>query len=253
MTRITRIPPEPVGAGAASPLPSRTRSDRAISAESRFRSLALPAALLLSFSVAGLADEAPPRDGRSARDWESPKEASLPEGFPTPSFPGEIRVKFYPRIRAAAVQLEGPFAAGTSMAFWPLFGHIKKNKIAMTAPVVADYAPTVATEPAGRMRVSFVYPHTRMGRLGSSGPVTVTDTTPMAVVSIGVLGPYEIATMRPALERLSKWLKENGGTWRMAGEPRRLMYQRPTFANRDRLYSEVQVPIRPAPLPRPDR
>lgn len=192
-----------------------------------------------------------PAQSEAAQTWRPPAEASLPEGFPPPTPPGELRLKHYPSVRGAWVEVEGRLAGGLNAAFWPLFRHIQRQGIAMTAPVVADYASEPARSEAGRMEVAFLYPNQRMGRTSSDSSVAVRDSAPLLVVSIGVTGPYDLPTMRRALERLELWLHENGGTWERAGSPRRLMYQNPTWRNASRLYSEVEIPI--APVQRPQR
>ena len=66
--------------------------------------------------------------------------AALPEGFPDPTPAGEIQIKRYPAYRLARSKMSG----ADSVAFWTLFLHIKKNEIAMTAPVEMTYAESMA-------------------------------------------------------------------------------------------------------------
>jgi len=61
--------------------------------------------------------------------------APLPEGFPPPTADGVIEIKQYPGYRAATVQISGNLANASSRGFSPLFRHISRNDIAMTAPV----------------------------------------------------------------------------------------------------------------------
>jgi hypothetical protein len=180
--------------------------------------------------------------------WSPPEEADLPEAFPAPSRPGEILVKFYPAVRGAFVHADGPYAAATSRAFWPLFRHIRSADVPMTAPVVAAYPETVRERDQGLATVAFLYPDRQTGAVGAEGAVTVADFRPRIVVSIGVLGRYDTATMRAALQDLDAWLDENAATWQRDGIVRRLMYQRPSWFKGSRLYSEVQIPIRPASI-----
>ena len=63
------------------------------------------------------------------------REAELPDGFPDPGPAGKVIVKEYPAYRLARfAALQGQPASQNGM-FWPLFQHIKRNDIAMTAPV----------------------------------------------------------------------------------------------------------------------
>ena len=71
---------------------------------------------------------------------------------------------------------------------------------------------------------------------------------PLVVASVGVLGPYDTETMRTAIRELEAWLDENAGTWQRDGAVRRLMYERPSWLKGSRLYSEVQIPIRPVAI-----
>ncbi|MHC4956514.1 MAG: fasciclin domain-containing protein, partial [Planctomycetota bacterium] len=67
------------------------------------------------------------RTAKAASTFKPIIEADLPEGFPAPGPVGEVSLKLYPKYRAAR--------ANGRASFWTLFTHIKKNKIAMTAPV----------------------------------------------------------------------------------------------------------------------
>jgi hypothetical protein len=180
--------------------------------------------------------------------WSPPEEAGLPEAFPAPSSPGEIVVKFYPSVRGAFVHSDGALSDAASRAFRPLFRHIRRAGVPMTAPVVAGYPVTVADQDRGLATVAFLYPDQRTGSIGSDGEVTVADFRPLVVVSIGVLGRYDTETMRAAMRDLDSWLDENSQTWQRDGEVRRLMYERPSWLKGSRLYSEVQIPIRPASM-----
>lgn len=191
---------------------------------------------------------AAPGAGGPTAAWRPPNEAGLPEGFPAPTAPGEVRVKFYPRVRGAFARVRGRFDGATRRAFWTLFRHIKQEGIAMTAPVLAHYSERVYDDEQGATDVAFLYPSRQSGPIRQGDIVRVSDLGTMAVVSVGVMGRYDMQTMRAALDRLDTWLSENGGTWQRAGTPRRLMYQRPSFWKGSRIFSEVQIPIRPMPL-----
>lgn len=203
---------------------------------------------LLAGALVASSIVAAPGSGDTTPEWRPPSEAGLPEGFPAPSAPGELRVKFYPRVRGAFARVEGRFDRATRLAFWPLFRHIKQEGIAMTAPVLAHYSKGIYDDDQGATDVAFLYPSRRSGPIREGDTVRVSDLDTMAVISVGVMGRYDVETMRRALDQLNRWLEDNAGTWQRAGTPRRLMYQRPSFWKGSRIFSEVQVPIRPAPL-----
>ena len=85
-------------------------------------------------------------------------EAPMPAGFPEYTPVGQIEVKPYPTYRMAK--------ADGGSSFWTLFSHIKKNKIAMTAPVkqevssekIAMTAPVNQEVTDGTWRITFVMP-----------------------------------------------------------------------------------------------
>lgn len=216
------------------------------------RSLSHPfARLLLLLGAAGAGPSlgcAHAGPGGAEGRWRPPHEADLPVGFPAPSEPGRVLLKWYPATRGALVRVEGALRSASFRGFWPLFRHIQREGIEMTAPVVSDYESDVRTSERGAMDMAFLYPEPG---LGTSGPVAdtgvrVVDTPGLCVVSVGVEGSYDLASLRAAIACLDAWLAENGGTWRAAGAPRRLSYQQPLPFKR--LYSEVQVPVAPAPL-----
>jgi hypothetical protein len=208
----------------------------------------LPAAAL---GLAVLAGGSAPAAAESAPPWRPPAEADLPEGFPAPAEPGRVLVKWYPSSRGAFVRLDGNLRMATWRGFWPLYRHIQSEGIAMTAPVVSQYGDDVRHVDGGGMEMAFLYPSPTHGapRAADRGGVRVLDGPPLCVVSLGVVGSaYDLESLRTALATLDRWLAENAGTWRAAGAPRRLAYQKPSPFKR--VYSEVQVPIEPLPLPR---
>jgi hypothetical protein len=205
-----------------------------------------PFFLALLVAVAGAPG---PRTAVASPDdaWIPPSDAELPEGYPSPSEPGRILVKWYPRARGAFVRVDGEWGGATSRAFWPLFRHIQQRDIAMTAPVVAEYGADVETSSQGTTDVAFLYPDPRTGTSGAAGDtVAVRDVEAQTVVSIAARGRYDVRSMREGVARLEQWLADNAGTWARAGAPRRLMYERPRWLRP--VYSEIQIPIRPVPL-----
>ncbi|NBT12584.1 MAG: hypothetical protein EBS56_03190 [Planctomycetia bacterium] len=174
-------------------------------------------------------------------------EASLPAGFPAPGPVGEVIVKTYPAHRMARAAA----GKGANGMFMKLFRHIERNEIAMTAPVVMGWPAENAAEgggdaagkqPAtqGPESMAFLYGKPTLGAAGvdPADPVVLTETV---VVSVGLRGSYDEATMNRGLERLRAWLGEHP-EWTVAGAPRSLAYNSP-FVPGFAKYSEVQLPV----------
>jgi len=168
-------------------------------------------------------------------------EAPLPEGWPELTPVGEIQVKEYPVYRAAVIN-EDTDGSQRGM-FMPLFNHIQREDIAMTAPVEMTY------DGSKQSSMAFLYRNTEMGSPGSDeadGRVEVKDIEPQTAVSIGVRGSYNDDNYKEALGKLSTWLDDNKDQWQTAGEPRFLGYNSP-FVPWFLRYGEVQVPVEAAP------
>eukprot|EP00752_Nemacystus_decipiens_P016622 g14862.t1 len=166
-------------------------------------------------------------------------EAPLPEGWPELTPVGEIEVKSYPVYRAAVID-DGTNGSQNGM-FRPLFNHIQREDIAMTAPVEMTY------DGEEQSSMAFLYRNPEMGSLGSDTDdqrVVVIDIPRQTAVSIGVRGRYNTDNYNEALAELNAWLEENKDQWRAAGEPRLLGYNSP-FVPGSMRYGEVQVPIEP--------
>ena len=168
------------------------------------------------------------------KDFRPIVEAEMPEGFPDYTGVGVVKVKEYPEYRRAVAE------TGRSSAFWTLFSHIKKNKIAMTAPVEMSYD---AEDPSDES-MSFLYGSQAMGETGRQGNVEVVDVTAMTVVSTGVRGPRRSKTVDEARARLAEWLIANKDRYVADGEYRVMGYNSP-FVPRSKNYFEVEIPIRP--------
>ena len=191
----------------------------------------------------------------------------LPVGYPRPTPAGAMEVKHYPSIRRAQITVEASPRWGMNMAFFPLFRHIQKREIAMTAPVEAE-VPAMARNEAentqgeaqpdsrtGEMTVSFLY---RTGDMGEAGQaeenVVVTDTTPVTVIALGIRGTMDNNRIEREIDKLYAWLKDQGetnpgpdgqpsqGRWHAEGDPRILGYNGPDVPRRDQWW-EVQVPV----------
>lgn len=171
-----------------------------------------------------------------AEAFQPIKEAEMPLGFPAPTPVDQIELKHYPAYRKA-------LASGRS-EFWTLFQHIKKNGVAMTAPVEMNYGDPQSPAPTSRS-MSFLYERPDQGSPGKQGNVEVVDVPEMTVVSIGCRGGQTAAAIAAAREALLKFLAANADRYEVAGPMRVMAYNSP-FVPRDKNYFEVQIPVRPA-------
>jgi effector-binding domain-containing protein len=168
--------------------------------------------------------------------------AYLPSGFPEPAEIGTIKIKQYPHYRAVTYTHTGDLRQATGVAFNPLFQHISSNQIAMTTPVEARY-----TEISGQVggvvqaEVSFLYPTPNITPDSINSVVSVTNTPPMTVVSIGIQGAYTWESYEQNLQKLQDWLQEHP-EYVIVGPPRRFFYNSPMTAEAIKI-SEVQIPI----------
>ena len=173
------------------------------------------------------------------------KEAKLPAGFPSPGRVGDIIVREYPAYRMARIQRgEGGVKGRPNVMFRPLFNHIKRNDIPMTAPVEMGYPEHV--EPSeGATSMAFLYGEPSWGTSGTDAAdqrVVVEDVPAMTVVSIGVRGGYTNANFEKAIGRLNAWVQQRAGQVRIIGPPRYLAYNSP-FVLGFLKYGEVQLPV----------
>lgn len=168
----------------------------------------------------------------------------LPEGYPDPTPPGAIDLKKYPEVRRAEVSGDGTSQRGQNRGFWPLFRHIQRRDIAMTAPVEMELRDwDGASAPTG-WTMAFLYRTADLGPTGSDGDVVVRDAAPVTVVSIGVRGSYSQTRFDAALRRVEEWIASNP-QWERAGEARWLGYNNPRWFSDE--WSEVQIPVTAAP------
>jgi len=168
--------------------------------------------------------------------------AYLPGGFPEPAEIGAIEVKQYPQYRAVTYTHAGDARQATGVAFNPLFQHISNNQIAMTTPVEARYTGISGQiDVVPQVEVSFLYPSPDINPGSVNSAVSVTDTPPMTVVSIGVGGAYTWESYEKNLRKLKDWLKEHP-EYAIVGPPRRFFYNSPMTPEAIKI-SEVQIPI----------
>ena len=191
-------------------------------------------ALLSAGIVTGLVLAGENRTSNSVLGTLVVREASRPAGFPGPSPVGQITLKRYPVMRSASVSVENVPRNGM---FQTLFRHIKKNNIAMTAPVVMKFGEQ------GTEQMEFLYANPGIGTPGTQGDVMVKDTVAMTVVSVGVRGAYTQERFEEQRTLLVKWLESHRGQWVAVGAARYLAFNSPFVPNLMK-YGEVQVPVR---------
>jgi hypothetical protein len=198
----------------------------------------------------------PPATRRVAAAQGSPflfDEANLPTGFPPPAAVGAVVVKRYPASRVATTGGTDP-----NGMFMPLFNHIKRHDIAMTAPVEITWtdpqSPGPATRPDARadawvdarpVAMAFVYRDASLGSPGPDGAVRVVDVPAQTFLSVGVRGGYDRDHFVGGLKQLRDWLAAHPGQYGVTGPPRYLGYNSPLVPPFMR-FGEVQLPIAPA-------
>lgn len=197
---------------------------------------------------AGDAGAAEPAANANQKPWLV-SEANLPEGYPAAGPVDEVVIKTYPPHRLARVRSDG----GTDGMFWKLFNHIKRNDIAMTAPVEMSWgdkaaAAAIGAKPASEPHaMAFLYREPTLGEAGADpedGTVMVEDIPEVKVVSIGLRGSYGKKTFLQGYEKLTAWLADHP-EWQAAGSPRTLGYNSPMVPGFMK-FSEVQIPVTPA-------
>ena len=208
-----------------------------------FRRHALPLAIAVA---AGLAFVASAAEEDAVRKPMMITEAKLPAGFPAPGPVGEVITKTYPAHRLARATSG---SRGNDGSFMKLFRHIKRNEIAMTAPVemVMDEDGEDGT-PATTESMAFLYGDAGMGAVGpdpADPGVIVEDVPETTVISLGVRGSYGEDRFAGFVEKLREWLTAHP-EWVAAGPPRTLAYNSP-FVPGVLKYAEVQIPVAPVP------
>lgn len=177
------------------------------------------------------------------RSGASDIDTALPEGYPPPTPPGAIDIKAYPPVRRAEIADEG------NNGFMPLFRHIQRNNIEMTAPVEMDYR-TSGTATLRTESMSFLYHTPELHETGTDpkdARITIRDAEPVTVLSLGGRGSYERRRVQRDVATLRDWLSRSRD-WQEAGEPRALMYNGPSMTPWNK-WLEVQIPVRPRENP----
>jgi hypothetical protein len=169
--------------------------------------------------------------------FEPLMEAPLPIGFPKPGPLDRVVLKEYPGYRAARVK-------GGMNNFWTLFNHIKRNEIAMTAPV--EMGMNEAGNGLAMKNMAFLYRLPDMGASGideSDRRVKVIDVAAEKVLSVGIRGALTQDRIRAAKARIELELGLQSGKLDRAGDWRVLGYNSP-MVPADRKFHEVQLPVK---------
>lgn len=172
-------------------------------------------------------------------------DTALPLGYPEPTPPGAIDLKSYPVVRMAEVVGTGDPDNGKNRAFWPLFNHIQRHGIAMTSPVEMNYEQPDSAEDAadGKWSMAFLYRRPDMNKTGVEGSITVHDSAPVTVVSVGLRGDYSDALVERGMNAIEEWLSKNPD-WKAAGSWRGLYYNGPSLDWWNK-WAEIQLPVEP--------
>lgn len=151
-------------------------------------------------------------------------------------------VKEYPAYREAVVQAGADLPDSNAM-FYPLFKHIQRNGLAMTAPVEMRYPVPREMQAAAFEPVSmaFVYPEPTLGKTGPDGAVTVVDAPAVTVVSVAVRGSYTSKRFLAGYKLVAEWITAHADDYEVSGPPRFLAYNSPFVLPMFRM-GEVQVP-----------
>ena len=171
-------------------------------------------------------------------------DTKLPVGYPAPTPPGAIELKHYASVRRAEYTSDGTSTWQSIRGFWPLFQHIQRNDIAMTAPVEMETKDTNDDGDPDQSTMTFLYHTTDDGPTGTDGDITITDTEPQTWLAIGVQGRITRQSWFELEKQLSDWLSTQSD-WQSTGTPRTLGYNGPNIPNRNQWW-EFQIQVIPA-------
>lgn len=225
------------------------------SAANPYEHLGMPANWA-TWRVAGDLFASVEQDGVMYRFGRMLVDTKLPVGYPAPTPPGAIELKRYPEVRRAEISGETDPREGSMAGFFPLFAHIQRNDIAMTAPVEMDYHGVSASGEAAdgaasgadddaRWTMSFLYETADLGPTGvdeNDPRVRIVDAPAVTVLAIGVRGWSGVNRLDRGLAALNEWLDAQD-EWEVAGDPRTFGYNGPSTP-RDLRWAEVQIPVR---------
>lgn len=168
-------------------------------------------------------------------------DTKLPVGYPAPTVPGAYEIKHYASVRRAEFTSGSGRGINGQNGFWPLFQHISRNDIAMTAPVEMEVADDNNDGQPDQWTMSFLYHQISDGPTGNDGNVVIVDTEPMTYLSLGVQGRRGQNTWETLATELDAWIAESP-EWERVGMPRVLGYNGPNVPGRNQWW-EIQIPV----------
>lgn len=179
----------------------------------------------------------------------------LPVGYPRPTAPEAVELKWYPTVRRAVYGGEGRSA---NNAFWPLFRHISSREISMTAPVEMDITEAGSATPIPDLRdvrgegsMAFLYESAELGPTGDAEEgVIVEDHEAGWMLSVGMRGRPTSERVVAAFEMLEREVARRPDL-QLSGARRTLGYNGPQVPMFRQWY-EVQVGVERVE-PDPDR
>lgn len=169
-------------------------------------------------------------------------DTKLPVGYPAPTPPGAYEIKHYASVRRAEFTSGSGMGINGQNGFWPLFQHISRNDIAMTAPVEMEVTDNDQDGEPDRWTMSFLYHQISDGPTGKDGEVVIVDTEPMTYLSLGVQGRRDQSGWDDLADKLDAWITDSG-EWERVGMPRVLGYNGPNVRPADQWW-EIQMPIK---------
>lgn len=195
---------------------------------------------------------APPAPASPPSDLKPPlmfNEASLPAGFPPPGPVGEVIVKEYPPYRVARTIASPGTGNAANAMFRPLFQHIKKNNIAMTAPVEMTYESDANGRDDQPLAMAFMYATPDLGTPSRDNTVEVIDLPAQTVLSVTLRGNYQ-ASYETGIKLLRETMDRTPGRYEVTGPPRFMGYNSPFVPPFLRI-GEAQLPVKVIPAANP--
>jgi hypothetical protein len=164
--------------------------------------------------------------------FEPLREADLAADFPTYTPPGVLEIKTYPQNRRAVAN-----------EFFPLFAHITRNKIAMTAPVRMEFD----RDDSGKLRqqsMAFYYGDSKLGSVGADSEdenVSTIADDGETVIALGQRGRWNRDKIAAGESILREWIKAHP-EYRASGDVILMGYNSPMTPT-SRQFFEIQLPI----------
>jgi hypothetical protein len=121
-----------------------------------------------------------------------------------------------------------------------------KAETASAQAATPESTPTTPDDAERGWTMSFLYRNAELGPTGDDSKdarVTVVDTPPMLVISVGFAGNYAKWRVQQAVDELEAWLEDHA-EWEPAGPARALFYNGPDTSTKLQ-WAEAQIPVVP--------